>query len=206
MQNNNKFIKIVLLGDAGVGKSNIVSRFLKNVHMIDMTNTIGVEFVIKNVNINDKTYKIQLWDTAGQERFKSIIKSYYRYAHGIILVYDITNRTSFDNINNWLNDIQINCGNPSVQLLLVGNKIDLEKDRQISYKEGLCYAKSKSLDFIETSSYYDINNELSNINIMINIIIGKIINNGNFNINDNNNIDFNNNNIKINKLKKCCIK
>lgn len=206
--NYDKIIKIVLLGDANVGKSNIASRYFNNKFIQDSTSTIGVEFMVKKMTIGDNNYKIQLWDTAGQERFKSIVRSYYRCSHGIILVYDVTNKSSFNNIDKWLDDIKYNCNDTEIKLLLVGNKIDLVDDRQVSYQEGLEFAQKKSLDFIEVTSYNALNDNPSNINIMMNTMIKKIIGDGfNMDVEYNNNIMLNNYSTNdIIKNKKCCDK
>jgi Ras-related protein Rab-1A len=207
--NYSKIIKIVLLGDANVGKSNIMGRLIKDEFTRETASTIGVEFSLKNIIINDTRYKVQLWDTAGQERFRSVIRSYYRGCHGIILVYDITNRDSFNNIEKWLTDINNNCGNKQLQIILVGSKIDLEKDRKVLYNEGKQLAESKNIKFIEISSLYNTNN-LSNIHNMINSILNDILDNTDedeYGKNDNNTIILNTkytNNVTTINDKKCC--
>ena len=119
--------------------------------------TIGVDFKITNVNIGDKIAKLQIWDTAGQERFRTITTNYYRGAHGIILVYDVTNRESFDNIVNWVDNIERYSKNP--RLILIGNKTDLPNKRVVSYEEALDYSNSLGLSFLETSAKNNLNIE-----------------------------------------------
>merc|ERR1711977_196232 len=113
--------------------------------------TIGVDFKIKNVDVNDKLVKLHIWDTAGQERFKTITSSYYKGAHGIILVYDITDKQTFKDIENWLAEVD-KFANENVIKLLVGNKCDLENQRQVSFEEGKELADNLGVKFIETSA------------------------------------------------------
>jgi len=118
--------------------------------------TIGVDFKIRTFDLNNKTVKLQIWDTAGQERFKTITSSYYKGAHGIIMVYDITDKQSFRDIDNWLAEVEKHASE-NVNKLLVGNKCDLEGNRQVSYEEGKAYADSLGIKFIETSAKNSVN-------------------------------------------------
>ena len=113
--------------------------------------TIGVDFKLKTLEINGKKVKLQIWDTAGQERFKNITASYYRGGNGVLVVYDITDRESFENLNSWLIEIEKNA-NKNVFKLLIGNKCDLEDKRKVSYQEGKDFAASNGMQFIETSA------------------------------------------------------
>ncbi|KZS08574.1 Rab protein [Daphnia magna] len=117
----------------------------------DSSHTIGVEFGSKIVTIGGKQVKLQIWDTAGQERFKSVTKSYYRGAAGALLVYDISSRESYNAVGNWLTDAQ-NLANPNLVVLLVGNKRDLEEDRQVSFLEASQFAQENDLMFLEASA------------------------------------------------------
>jgi Ras-related protein Rab-2A len=119
--------KYIIIGDTNVGKSCLVMRFIEGVFNKDQENTIGVEFGAKETTINEKKVKLQIWDTAGQEAFKSITRSYYRAAAGALLVYDITNKDSFNNIKMWLQEARNN-GNSEMSICLVGNKCDLEEE------------------------------------------------------------------------------
>ena len=117
--------KILLAGNTSVGKSSIFLRFVDNIWNDAFVPTIGVDFKIKTLNINYKNVKLQIWDTAGEERFRTIISSYYRGAHGILLIFDLTEIESFNNLNNWLAEIEKNA-NKNVVKVLIGNKCDLE--------------------------------------------------------------------------------
>merc|ERR1711935_1008256 len=150
--------KVLIIGNSHVGKSNILLRFSENVFHESFLPTIGVDFKIKNVDVNDKVVKLHIWDTAGQERFKTITATYYKGAHGIILVYDITDRNTFNDIENWLAEIASHAS-PGVAKLLIGNKCDMEGDRQVSWQEGKDFADSLGVPFLETSAKQRINIE-----------------------------------------------
>lgn len=148
--------KIVVIGDAGVGKSSFISRFVDNTFDNNYMSTIGIDFKIKTIELDNKIIKLLLWDTAGQERFKTITHSYYRGAHGIIIVYSVTSRESFNNINNWLEQINI-YANEDVVIALVANKSDL--NGIIDFDEGYTFAKDRNIIFYETSVKDNINIE-----------------------------------------------
>jgi len=148
--------KILLLGNSNVGKSSLFLRFVSDIWNDTFVPTIGVDFKIKTLEIDSKKIKMQIWDTAGQERFKNIISSYYRGAHGILLLYDVTDKDSFRNLNNWLIEIEKNASK-RVLKLLIGNKTDLEDKRVISYNKGKEFADSCGLKFIETSAKKNLN-------------------------------------------------
>jgi small GTP-binding protein len=120
----------VLVGDSGVGKSNIISRFTKNEFNLESKTTIGVEFATKVVEIEGRQLKVQIWDTAGQERYRSMASAYYRGAVGALLVYDITRASSFENLEKWLKELK-NYGNEDMVCLMVGNKSDLKQYRSL---------------------------------------------------------------------------
>jgi len=143
--------KVLLLGNSNVGKSSLFLRFVDDIWNDTFVPTIGVDFKIKTFEIDEKKIKMQIWDTAGQERFKNIISSYYRGAHGILLTFDVTDKESFKNLSNWLIEIEKN-GNKNVLKLLIGNKIDLEDKRVISYNQGKEFADTYGLKYIETSA------------------------------------------------------
>lgn len=145
-------VKVVIVGDSGVGKSNILSRFVLNEFSNDCRATVGVELSTKSYQINNsKIIKLHLWDTAGQERFKSVTSAYYRGVRGAIVVYDITNKDSFDHVDKWLNEIK-NLGGKSVSIVVCGNKCDLIDNRKVSKEEGIEKSTSNSLSFLETSA------------------------------------------------------
>lgn len=143
--------KFLIIGRTGVGKSCILHRFIENKFKEDTTHTIGVEFGSKLVNVNNKSIKLQIWDTAGQERFRSVTRSYYRGAAGALLVYDIASRDSFNSLQNWLSDAR-NLASPNIVIILVGNKKDLESQREVSYQEASQFAKDNDLIFVECSA------------------------------------------------------
>ena len=143
--------KILLIGDSGVGKSCLLLRFADDTFTETHISTIGVDFKIRTIEIGGKVIKLQIWATAGQERFKTITASYYRGAHGIIVVYDVTDRDSFNNVKQWLHEID-RYGSESVVKVLVGNKSDLTSMRQVSHDEGQEFANILGLEFLETSA------------------------------------------------------
>ena len=148
--------KILLLGNSNVGKSSLFLRFVDDIWNDTFVPTIGVDFKIKTFEIDSKKIKMQIWDTAGQERFKNIISSYYRGAHGILLLYDVTDKDSFRNLSNWLIEIEKNASK-NILRVLIGNKCDLEDKRVISYNQGKEFADTYGLKFIETSAKKNLN-------------------------------------------------
>ena len=159
--NTDLTIKILLLGDSSVGKTCFLKRYTDNTFQDAYLSTIGFDFKFKFVTLdNGKTVKVQLWDTAGQERFRTIAKSYYKGAHGIILIYDVTNRKTYENIRKWLNQINNEASN-KISIILVANKIDREEERQISVEEGESLANANNLPIFEASAKDSINVEES---------------------------------------------
>ena len=148
--------KVLLLGNSNVGKSSLFLRFVDDIWNDTFVPTIGVDFKIKTFEIDEKKIKMQIWDTAGQERFKNIIASYYRGAHGILLIYDVTDKDSFKNLSNWLIEIEKN-SSKNVLKVLIGNKTDLEEKRVISYNQAKEFADSYGLKYIETSAKKNLN-------------------------------------------------
>uniref|UniRef100_A0A0E0JK43 GTP-binding protein n=1 Tax=Oryza punctata TaxID=4537 RepID=A0A0E0JK43_ORYPU len=143
--------KLLLIGDSGVGKSCLLLRFADDSYLESYISTIGVDFKIRTVEQDGKTIKLQIWDTAGQERFRTITSSYYRGAHGIIVVYDVTDQESFNNVKQWLNEID-RYASENVNKLLVGNKCDLAENRVVSYEAGKALADEIGIPFLETSA------------------------------------------------------
>ena len=148
--------KLLLIGDSGVGKSSIMMRFTDEIFTESHISTIGVDFKITNIRLDDgKLAKLQIWDTAGQERFRNITTSYYRGAHGIILVFDLTNRESFENIKSWLFEVNKYSRNPV--LLLVGNKSDLPNKRKVESSEIEELKNELEMDYVGTSAKTNLN-------------------------------------------------
>mmetsp|Transcript_11170 Transcript_11170/g.14883 ORF Transcript_11170/g.14883 Transcript_11170/m.14883 type:complete len:209 (+) Transcript_11170:131-757(+) len=143
--------KLLLIGDSGVGKSCLLLRFADNTYTESYISTIGVDFKVRTIQLDGKTIKLQIWDTAGQERFRTITSSYYRGAHGIIVVFDVTDQVSYNNVKQWLKEIErYACEN--VNKLLVGNKCDLEDKRQVAYETAKEFADDLQISYIETSA------------------------------------------------------
>jgi small GTP-binding protein len=143
--------KLLLIGDSGVGKSCLLLRFADDTYTESYISTIGVDFKIRTIELDGKTIKLQIWDTAGQERFRTITSSYYRGAHGIIVVYDITDQDTFHNVKQWLQEID-RYASENVNKLLVGNKCDLTPKRVVEYQTAKEYADSLGIPFLETSA------------------------------------------------------
>lgn len=143
--------KVVLIGDSGVGKSNLLSRFTRNEFNLESKTTIGVEFATKSISVENKVVKAQIWDTAGQERYRAITSAYYRGAVGALLVYDICKKSSFENVDRWLNELRDHADSQIV-VMLVGNKTDLKHLRAVQTEDAAFYAQRHNLAFIETSA------------------------------------------------------
>jgi small GTP-binding protein len=144
-------LKYIIIGDAAVGKSNLLLRYAHGQFKPEYQLTIGVEFGAKNVEIRNKLYRIQIWDTAGQENFRSITRAYYKNSVCAMVVYDITSLDSFHHVQNWIEDIR-NQSPKTVLIILIGNKIDLEEKRVVSYDEGSEFAIRNGIIFAETSA------------------------------------------------------
>ena len=154
----NYLLKYIIIGDSAVGKSNILTQYVYEKFSEEFQSTLGVEFDAKNAVIDNKIYRIQIWDTAGAESFRSITRAYYKNSVCAFIVYDITKRETFENVQVWLDDIKNQCPQ-TVLLVLVGNKLDLENERQISYEEGESFAQKNNMYFFETSAKTGVNIE-----------------------------------------------
>ena len=148
--------KVLLIGNSDVGKSSLILRYVDQRWSDTFVPTIGVDFKIKTLMVDNKKIKMQIWDTAGQERFKTVISSYFKGSHGIFVIYDITNRESFKNLENWLIEIEKNASE-NVLKILIGNKNDLEEEREIKTEEGQAFANRNGLQFMETSAKMNVN-------------------------------------------------
>lgn len=150
--------KVVLIGDSGVGKSNLLSRFTRNEFSLESKSTIGVEFATRTINVDNKMIKAQIWDTAGQERYRAITSAYYRGAVGALLVYDITRHVTFENVERWLKELKDHT-DTNIVVMLVGNKADLRHLRAVPTEDGQSFAERESLYFMETSALESTNVE-----------------------------------------------
>mmetsp|Transcript_22385 Transcript_22385/g.29022 ORF Transcript_22385/g.29022 Transcript_22385/m.29022 type:complete len:245 (+) Transcript_22385:2-736(+) len=153
-------VKLLTIGDSAVGKTSLLHRYANACFSETFIATIGIDFKIKDVVVDGKLVKLQIWDTAGQERFKTITLSYFRGGQGILLVYDVTNRKSFNSIRNWMSQIK-QYADVDVNKIIVGNKCDLEHKREVSFEEGMQLAAEYGVQFIEASAKNDANVEKS---------------------------------------------
>jgi len=170
--------KVVLIGDSGVGKSNLLSRFTRNEFNLDSKSTIGVEFATRSIQVDSKTIKAQIWDTAGQERYRAITSAYYRGAVGALLVYDISKHSTYENVTRWLKELRDHA-DANIVIMLVGNKSDLRLLRAVPTEEAKQFASENNLSFIETSALDASNVELAFQNILTEIyriVSSKVLN------------------------------
>jgi Ras-related protein Rab-11A len=202
---NFKF-KLIIVGDSGVGKTNLINRFAANQFNINSKSTIGVEFVYKTLKINNDIIKVEIWDTAGQERYKAITSAYYKGAKGAIIVYDITSEESFNNIEMWIQEVKAKALN-NLQIMIIGNKSDLSKYRKVSLDKGVEKAKILDVHFFEASAL-----DQTNVNEAFKCLIKEMYYDAknksrtNNNDSDGNNICENGIELKTEneKEKKCC--
>ena len=143
--------KIILVGDSGVGKTNILTRYINNEFSFSTQSTVGVEFSGKMIKKDGKAIKLQIWDTAGEERYKSITNAYYKGSKGALVVYDISKRTTFENVNKWIDELKLK-GSEDIIIMLVGNKSDLEDKREVQIEEVENKSKLYKIAFCETSA------------------------------------------------------
>jgi len=149
--NYDYLFKVVLIGDSGVGKSNLLSRFTRNEFNLESKSTIGVEFATRSINVDGKTVKAQIWDTAGQERYRAITSAYYRGAVGALLVYDIAKHATYVHVTRWLKELRDHADS-NIVIMLVGNKSDLKHLRAVPTDEAKSFSTENGLSFIETSA------------------------------------------------------
>ena len=198
--------KLILVGDSGVGKTNILSRYINNEYSSNSESTVGVEFSTKMLNKNNKKIKVQIWDTAGQERYKSITSVFYKGAKGGFIVYDITRKDTFNSTDKWINDLKMN-GDENISLILIGNKSDLQDQREVSLEDMTKKAELFGVNFCETSA---LNN--TNIDKVFDIVVEDMIkkfdgkNELNSILNEKNmkGVELNNEKKEEVKKKKCC--
>ncbi|XP_072961403.1 ras-related protein RABA2a-like [Typha angustifolia] len=160
--------KVVLIGDSGVGKSNLLSRFTRNQFCLESKSTIGVEFATRTLQVEGRIIKAQIWDTAGQERYRAITSAYYRGALGAILVYDVTKPTTFENVSRWLKELRDH-GDSNIRIMLIGNKTDLKHLCAVASEDAQSFAEAEGLSFIETSAL-----EATNVEKAFQMILAEI--------------------------------
>lgn len=144
-------VKLIVVGDSNVGKTSLISRYVDDTFAESIGNTVGVDFFACKMDLFGQTHTVQLWDTAGQERFKSVVKCYFKSASGVLIVFDLTQRVSFDHVATWLEDMNDNVPENVVKVL-VGSKADLEEKRAISYEDARGFAESRNMQYFETSA------------------------------------------------------
>lgn len=146
-------IQLIMIGESSVGKTSLINRYTKNIFNTNHLETTGIEFNSREEKINNKIIRVKIWDTAGQEIFHSLTKNFYRKADGIIIVYDVTNKDSFDKIHDWVKSVHDNIDSyREIHMLIVGNKIDLEESRQVSKEEGEKISKYFDIPYFEASA------------------------------------------------------
>lgn len=151
--------RLIIIGDSTVGKSSLLRQFTEGKYLEFSDPTVGVDFHAKVVKVDENPVKLQLWDTAGQERFRAITRSYYRNAVGGLLVYDITNKKSFENLNSWLSDASQSAEPHKLVFILVGHKADQDKNREVTKQEAMAFALDHDMSYVETSAKTMINVE-----------------------------------------------
>jgi small GTP-binding protein len=145
-------LKLIVIGDSGVGKTNIIKRYISNTFTIDTKSTVGVEFFTKTFKINEDILKLEIWDTAGQERYKAITSAYYRGSRGALIVYDISRIETYNNVDKWITELKEKVEG-SFKLLLIGNKSDLKEERKMSIETALHKARQLNVPLMETSAF-----------------------------------------------------
>ena len=176
-------IQLIMIGESSVGKTCLIRRYTNNLFNINHLETAGIEFNSKEEKINNKIIKVKIWDTAGQEIFHSLTKNFYRKADGIIIVFDITNRESFDRVHDWVKSVYDNTDTyKEIPILLVGNKIDLEMNRQISKDEGIKLSEYFEIPYFEASAKTSIGVREFMLKIILDVDNNKVNNRSSFNI------------------------
>ena len=173
---NEETIKIIILGDSKVGKTSFIIRFTKNKFDETYLATIGIDYKYRIINIENKQYKLMFYDTVGEERYKSIPKNYIKNMQGIILMYDITDKLSFDSIIDWISDVKEIKGE-NFPMILVGNKIDLNESREVTEEMGYELAEKNQIEFFETSNKDGTNIQEAGLEIVYKILSETKVNN-----------------------------
>ena len=177
--------KIVLIGESGVGKSNLLLRFTRNEFDAEKRSTIGVEFATRSIQHDNKVIRAQIWDTAGQERYRAITNAYYRGAVGALVVYDITKENTFKSIERWLSELKDNA-DPKIVIMIIGNKADLSQTREIEESTAKEFCQNQKLFFFETSAL-----DGTNVENAFKSLLVEIYKQNASNVDDNANVDMN---------------
>ncbi|CAF0712282.1 unnamed protein product [Brachionus calyciflorus] len=197
--------RVIVIGDSGVGKTNLLLRFIKNEFEFETHPTIGIDFSTKTVHIDSQCIKAQIWDTAGQDRFRSISTAFYRGSVAALLVYDITNENTFKNLEKWMDDVR-KYADPEIVITLVGNKCDMESARRVKLTAAKEFAEKNNMSFIETSAMDSINVEEAFMNVIKDVYYRYCISKKQgtipIEINERKKIKFDN--VKIEDKKPCC--
>jgi Ras-related protein Rab-8A len=151
-------LKILTIGESGVGKTCVLLRYTDNKFIKTHLTTIGIDYKAKTISIGGKTIRLKIWDTAGQERFKNITQQYYKNADGILLVFDVSDRNSYEKVREWMKQIQLYCVKETIGMVLIGNKCDVE-NREVSFEDGEKLAKEFNIKYFETSALNNYNIE-----------------------------------------------
>ena len=191
-------LKLLVVGDSSVGKTNFVMRLINNEFSKNYMTTSGIDLKTTDIEIKNKKIHIQLWDTAGQEKYKAITKNLFLKVMGALIIYDITNETSYNNLKSWVKLIKEECGK-HMQLIILGNKSDLDAQRKISKDEAINYAKEQKIDYIETSSKTG-----ENVKKAVTMICENILENKE--LNDSSSFVLDNSSFLTDKRKKRCCK
>jgi len=196
-------VKILTLGDSDVGKTSIIKRIISNKFSEKMQSTIAIDYSCKTIKFGKNYLKIFLWDTAGQEKFKTIVRNYFNGANGVLLCFDITNRKTFEKLNFWINELKEKLNLDELFIILIGNKIDKENEREISIEESKKFAKENNILYFEISA--KTNEGIKEMFDYVTIQCKQIVNEQNFNIFSSTLLFKNEINIKVNdKKNKCC--
>ena len=189
-------IKILIVGDSTVGKTNFIKKYVENKFNESYFASTGIDLITTSIKIEGKSFKIQIWDTAGQEKYRAMTKNLFLKTQGIVIIFDISNETSFINLKSWMNDIKEECS-ADIPMILVGNKLDLEDKRVIDKERAMEFAKNEKLEYIETSSKTG-----ENINKALSLIIEKIYRRADSNSNFSFTLD--DGTVKKKSKKMCC--
>lgn len=176
MEEYDYLVKLVLIGESGVGKSAILNRYCDDFFNDSYISTIGVDFKIKLIDIASKKVKIQIWDTAGQERFRTITTSYYRGSHAVMLVFDVNNYHSFSKLNQWMKEIKTNLTG-KYKIILVGNKTESDSHRQVSQEQIDNFTSTYGMDYIEVSAKKNTNIELAFYKLIHTVLTSEVFEN-----------------------------